>query len=101
MATEQCEEYHFQSPFFPGGSCEEIYDMNHESQDKPGYYWILHGPNKVYCGMNYTGSTCEDIYYNNPETGDKPGYYRTNDNQWTYCNMIAISTCLAGMGEGW
>ena len=57
--------------------------------------------------MNYTGSSCEDIYNNNPETNDKSGYYHINDNQWTYCNMTAItvngyfiSTC-AGMGGGW
>ena len=56
--------------------------------------------------MTYTGSSCEDIYSNNPETGDKSGYYHINNNQWTYCNMTAItisgdfiSTC-AGMGGG-
>ena len=26
MATDQCEEYHFQFPFFRGESCEEIYN---------------------------------------------------------------------------
>ena len=82
--------------------------MISECHDKSGYYWILDGPRKVYCGMNYTGSSCEDIYNNNPETGDKSGYYRINDTQWTYCNMTAsaiaagdlISTC-AGVGGGW
>ena len=49
--------------------------------------------------MTYTGSSCEDIYKNNPETGDKSGYYRTNDTQWTYCDMVATS-CLAGVGGG-
>ena len=106
IATDQCTEYQFKSPFFPGVSCEDIYNKNPESHDKPGYYWILDGPSDVYCGMNYTGSSCEDIYNNNPETGDKSGYYRINDNQWTYCNMSAlansdfISTC-AGVGGGW
>ena len=107
MATDQCEDYHFQSPFHPGDSCEDIYNMNPQSQDKSGYYWILDGPTKVYCGMNYTGSSCEDIY-NNPETGDKSGYYRINDNQWTYCNMTEITTTTgdliptcAGVGGGW
>ena len=104
MATEQCERYQFQSPFFPEKSCQEIYNMNPESQDKSGYYWILDGPNKVYCGMNYTGSSCLNIYNTNPETGDKSGYYRIGT-QWTYCNMTEIaadfiSTC-AGMGGGW
>ena len=106
IATDQCTEYQFKSPFFPGVSCEDIYNKNPESHEWPGYYWILDGPSDVYCGMNYTGSSCEDIYNNNPETGDKSGYYRINDNQWTYCNMTAftdsdfISTC-AGVGGGW
>ena len=105
MATDQCTENQFQSPFHPGVSCEDIYNKNPQSNDKSGYYWILDGPRRVYCGMNYTGSSCEDIYNNNPETGDKSGYYRINDSQWTYCNMTAIaagiiSTC-AGVGGGW
>ena len=105
IATDQCTEYRFRSPFFPGVSCEDIYNKNPESHDRSGYYWITDGPSRVYCGMNYTGSSCEDIYNNNPETGDKSGYYHINDNQWTYCNMTAItanfiSTC-AGVGGGW
>ncbi|XP_065915238.1 P-selectin-like [Dysidea avara] len=87
---DQCEVYHFQSPFHPGDSCQELYDMNPDTHDKPGYYWVLDGPRKVFCGMIYTGSSCEDIYNNNPETGDKSGYYRINDTQWTYCDMMAI-----------
>ena len=35
MATDQCEEYQFQSPFFPGQSCEDIYNKNTESRDIP------------------------------------------------------------------
>ena len=108
IATDQCTEYQFKTPFFPGVSCEDIYNKNPESHDRSGYYWILDGPSRVYCGMSYTGSSCEDIYNNNPETVDKSGYYRVNDNQWTYCNMTAIaiangdfiSTC-AGVGGGW
>ena len=107
IATDQCTEYQFKSPFFPGVSCEDIYNKNPESHEWSGYYWILDGPSNVYCGMNYTGSSCEDIYYNNPETRDKSGYYCINDTQWTYCNMTVtaangdfISTC-AGMGGGW
>ena len=107
LANDQCTEYQFKSPFFPGVSCEDIYNKNPESHDRSGYYWILDGPSDVYCGMNYTGSSCEDIYNNNPETVDKSGYYRINESQWTYCNMTAIaiaknfiSTC-AGVGGGW
>jgi len=104
MATEQCSKYQFKSPFYPGESCEDIYNKNPESHEWSGYYWILGGPSRVYCGMTYTGSSCEDIYINNPETADKSGYYRINDNQWTFCNMTAISgfipTC-AGVGGGW
>ena len=105
IATDQCSEHKFQSPFFPGESCEEIYNKNLQSHDKPGYYWILDGPNKVYCGMNYTGSSCEDIYINSPETGDKSGYYRINGEGWTYCSMVAIMSCFhmtdGVMGGGW
>ena len=96
MATEQCSKYLFKSPFYPGESCEDIFNMNPESRDRSGFYWILDGPRKVYCGMTYTGSSCEDIYNNNPETGDKSGYYRINDTQWVYC----IPTC-AGVVGGW
>ena len=81
MATEECSKYQFKSPFYPGESCEDIYNKNLESHDKSGYYWILDGPTIVYCGMTYTGSSCEDIYNNDPETGDKSGYYRVNINQ--------------------
>ena len=108
MATDQCNKYRFKSPFYPGQSCEDIYNKNPESHDISGYYWITDGPTRVYCGMTYTGSSCEDIYNNNPETGDKSGYYRINDNQWTYCNMTEITTTTgdliptcAGVGGGW
>ena len=95
-ATDQCTEYQFAAPFFPGESCEDIYNKNPQTHNLSGYYWILSGPKRVFCGMNYTGSSCDDIFNNNPETRVKSGYYRINDNQWTYCNM----TC-AGMGGGW
>jgi len=63
MATdEQCSEYEFQTPFYPGRSCEDIYNKNSESHDWSGYYWITDGPTRVYCGMTYTGSSCENIY---------------------------------------
>ena len=90
VAEDQCTQYQFKTPFYPGSSCEDIYKKNQESHDKSGYYWILDGPQYVYCGMNYTGLSCEDIYNNNPETGSKNGYYRINNNMWTFCNMTAI-----------
>jgi len=105
--ADQCSEYHFKSPFYPGDSCEDIYNKNPESHDRSGYYWITAGPTKVYCGMSYTESSCEDIYSNNPETGDKSGYYRRSDNHWIFCNMteiasgiVIVPTC-AGVGGGW
>jgi len=105
MATEEYTQYTFNHPFYPGESCEDIYNMNPESLDKSGYYWILNGPRKAYCGMTYTGSSCEDMYYNNPETADKSGYYRINNTQWTFCNMAEISSLIpptcAGVGGGW
>ena len=110
MATEseECTKYRFPSPFYPGYSCEDIYNKNPESHTRSGYYWILDGPSKVFCGMNFTGSSCEDIYRNNPKASDKSGYYRINNTQWAYCNMTAITiavgilipTC-AGVGGGW
>ena len=57
MATDQCKEYEFQLPFYPGRSCKVIYNMNPESNDRSGYYWITDGPSKVFCGMNYRGGS--------------------------------------------
>ena len=96
VADDQCTHYQFKSPFYPGSSCEDIYNKNPESQDKSGYYWILDGPRYVYCGMNYTGLSCEDIYNNNPETGNKNGYYPINNNMWTFCNMTLIAAIADG-----
>jgi len=105
--TEQCGVYEFKSPFYPGESCEDIYNKNTKSHERSGYYWITDGHSRIYCRMTYTGSSCEDIYYNNPETGEKSGYYRINGNQWTYCNMTAIATLSPHVlvwvehGRGW
>ena len=94
IATDQCTEYQFKSPFFPSVSCEDIYNKDPESHNCSGYYWIV---KRVFCGMTYTGSTCDyiynkypEIYKNNPK--EKSGYYRLNNNQWTYCNMSEIAT---------
>jgi len=75
--------------------------MNPESREMSGYYWILDGRNKIYCGMTYTASSCEDISTNNPETGDRSSCGITT--QWTYCDMT-IAACVtgnAGVGGGW
>ena len=106
IATDQCTEYQFKSPFsYVGESCGDIYNKNPESHQCSGYYWIV---KRVFCGMTYTGSSCEhiynkypEIYKNNPK--EKSGYYRLNNKQWTYCNMTEIaandddftSTCAA------
>ena len=105
--TEQCTEYQFKSPFYPGVSCEDIYNKNPESHQCLGYYWIVKS-SRVFCGMTYTGSSCEHIYNKYPEIYknnliEKSGYYRLNNKQWTYCNMTEIaandddftSTCAA------
>ena len=93
IATDQCTDYQFKAPFFPGESCEDIYNKNPESHNCSGYYWTL---KRVFCGMTYTGSSCHyiynkypEIYKNNPK--EKSGYYRLNNNQWTYCNMTEIA----------
>ena len=105
IATDQCTEYQFKSPFYPGVSCEDIYNKNPESHQCSGYYWIV---KRAFCGMTYTGSSCEDIYNKYPEIyknnpKEKSGYYRLNNKEWTYCNMTEIaandddftSTCAA------
>ena len=94
-ADGQCTRYQFNTPFYPGSSCEDIYNKNPESRDVSGYYWITDGLTNVYCGMSYTGPSCEDIYNNNPETGNKTGYYRIN-NQWSLCNMTLIAAIADG-----
>ena len=98
---QQCGEYRFDAPFFPGNSCEDIYNKNPQSRDKSGYYWITAGPSRVYCGMNYTGSSCEDIYINNVATRDKSGYYRINNNKWMFCNMRDMILSCAGRDGVW
>ena len=106
LADDQCISYEFESSFFPGTSCEDIYNKNPQTHDKSGYYWITDGPSNVYCGMNFTGISCEDIYNNNPETGTKNGYYPISNNQWAFCNMTAIAAgyfnfSCAGVGGEW
>ena len=98
--ASECHDYSFDTPFFPGGTCEDIYNANMQAHDRPGYYWTLQpdGPHRVYCGMNYTGLSCEDIYFNtDPVARDslKSGYYRINNDEWVLCNMTNLtSTCL-------
>jgi len=98
---QQCTEHRFDTPFFPGSSCEDIYNKNLQSRNMPGYYWILDGPLRVYCGMNYTGSSCEDIYNNFAAVHNKSGYYRINNNEWVYCNMTGVISSCAGVGGVW
>ena len=105
VMADQCTEYQFKTPFFPGVSCEDIYSKNPESHWCSGYYWTV---KRVFYGMTYTGSSCEHIYNKYPEIyksdpKEKSGYYRLNNKQWTYCNMTEIaasdddftSTCAA------
>ena len=96
VADDRCTHYQFKSPFYPGSSCEDIYNKNPESQEISGYYWITDGPRNIYCGMSYTGLSCEDIYNNNPETVNKNGYYPINNTMWTFCNMTLIVAIADG-----
>ena len=74
-----------------------------------GYYWIIDGLRRVYCGMNYAGSSCESIFNNYRGSRDKSGYYRIDNNEWVYCNMTAIAIAVsrgailscAGVGGVW
>ena len=101
VADDQCTQHQFKSPFYPGSSCEDIYNKNPESREISGYYWITDGLRNIYCGMSYTGLSCEDIYYNNPETDNNSGYYRVNSNMWTFCNMTAIAASCTGVEGQW
>ena len=99
IATDNCTEYQFKTPFsYVGESCEDIYNKNTKSHKWPGYYTIVY---KVYCGMSsYTGSSCENIFKKYPEIHrinpkEKSGYYRLNNNQWTYCDMSEIAAGAA------
>ena len=67
--AQQCNQYQFDTPFFLV-LCKRKITIRIHSRDMSGYYWILDGPSKVYCGLNYTGPTCEDIYLNNKATHD-------------------------------
>ena len=106
---QQCRDYLSDMPFLPGSSCEDIYNKNQRSRTQPGYYWILDGPSRVYCGMSYSGPTCIDIYITHSVTRDKAGYYLIANN-WAYCDMVAIAdafsrgeliTSCVGMGGLW
>ena len=99
MATDNCTEYQFTTPYsYVGESCEDIYNKNAKSHKWPGYYTIVH---KIYCGMDYyTGSSCENIFKKYPEIHrnnpkEKSGYYHLSNNQWTYCNMTEIAAGAA------
>ena len=99
IATDNCTEYQFKTPFnYVGESCEDVYNKNTKSHKWPGYYTIAY---KVYCGMSsYTGSSCENIFKKYPEVHrinpkEKSGYYRLNNNQWTYCDMAEIAAGAA------
>ena len=92
---QQCNEYRFDAPFFPGNSCEDIYHKNLQTHYISGYYWITDGPSRVYCGMGYYGLSCEDVYIKNVATRNKSGYYRINNNEWVYCNMTAIAIAFS------
>ena len=41
VADDQCTQYQFTAPFYPGSSCEDIYNMNPESRDKSGYLMMM------------------------------------------------------------
>ena len=45
---QQCSQYQFSPLLYPGSSCQDIYNKNPESRDKPGYYWITDGPSNTY-----------------------------------------------------
>ena len=42
VADDQCTRYQFRAPFYPGRSCKDIYIMNPESREVPGYILLDH-----------------------------------------------------------
>ena len=40
IATDQCTEYQFKSPFYPGISCKDIYNKNPESREWSGLLMV-------------------------------------------------------------
>ncbi|XP_065893741.1 uncharacterized protein [Dysidea avara] len=59
-ATEQCDPYQFDAPFYSGGSCRVIYDRNPQTHNRSGYYWLINPLRDVYCDMEQR-SECGNI----------------------------------------
>ena len=97
VMASQCRDHEFVSPFFVGRSCEDIFDMNPDSDGKSGYYWITNPLQQVYCDMEHTGQSCTQINHRYPETNNKPGYYRLANGEWEHCKMEPLTfTCGQG-----
>jgi len=58
VATEECAQYKFNHPFYPGESCDS---MNPESHDRSGYYWIINNLTELYCLQDYLVRTSTTI----------------------------------------
>ena len=90
-ATEQCDTYQFSHPFYPGESCEEIYDWNPQTHNWSGYYWLINPLRRVYCDMEHgiqAYNSCKEIYDLNPQTHNRSGYYwLINPLRRVYCDM--------------
>jgi len=87
MIASQCSGHKFASPFFVGRSCGEIYNMNPDSHDRSGYYWITDPLQQVYCDMEHRVQSCAHINHEHPGTNTKSGYYRLFSGEWVHCKM--------------
>ena len=59
-ATEQCNVYQFDHPFYSGDSCKETYDWNPQTHNRSGYYWLMDPLRHEYCDMEQR-SECGNI----------------------------------------
>jgi len=103
-ATEQCDTYQFSHPFYPGESCEEIYNWNPQTHNRSGYYWLINPLQRVYCDMEHgvqaSYNSCKEIYDLNPQTHNRSGYYSfINPLRRAYCDMEQRAAC--GNIGGW
>ena len=60
IATDQCTEYQFKSPFYPGVSCEDIYNKKPGSHQCSGYYWTVTVVEEA--GKSWGGSSLSQSY---------------------------------------
>ena len=96
---EQCDTYQFSDPLLPGESCKEIYDLNPQTHNRSGYYWLINPLRDVYCDMeqrvvcgNIGGWT--RIASVNITRGDEcpTGWYKSSQDDISFCRAPAAAS---------